>query len=50
MSKEIKRTVCPYDCPDTCGILAEVVDGKVVKVTGDPEHSFTQGSLCVKMN
>lgn len=50
MNRERKRTVCPYDCPDTCGMLAELVEGKVVKVTGDPEHSFTQGSLCVKMN
>ncbi len=50
MSKEIKRSVCPYDCPDTCGLLVEVKDGKAVKVSGDPEHPFTRGTLCVKMN
>ena len=50
MQKEIKRSVCPYDCPDTCGLLVEVVDGKAVKVSGDPEHPFTRGTLCVKMN
>lgn len=49
MAKEIKRSVCPYDCPDTCGLLVEVEEGKAVKVKGDPEHPFTQGFLCPKM-
>ena len=47
---ELRRSVCPYDCPDTCGLLVEVVSGKAVKVTGDPEHPFTRGTLCPKMN
>ncbi|WP_371381361.1 molybdopterin-dependent oxidoreductase [Sporomusa aerivorans] len=46
---EILRSVCPYDCPDTCGLLVYVEDGKAIKVTGDPEHSFTRGTLCPKM-
>jgi anaerobic selenocysteine-containing dehydrogenase len=50
LPSEIKRSVCPYDCPDTCGLLVEVVDGKAVKVSGDPEHPFTRGTLCPKMN
>lgn len=50
MPKAIKRSVCPFDCPDTCGLLVEVMDGKAVKVSGDPEHPFTRGTLCVKMN
>jgi anaerobic selenocysteine-containing dehydrogenase len=50
MPKAMKRSVCPYDCPDTCGLLVEVEDGKAVKVSGDPEHPFTRGTLCVKMN
>lgn len=47
---QIKRSVCPYDCPDTCGLLVEVFDGKAVKVNGDPEHPYTRGTLCPKMN
>ena len=47
---EAKRSVCPYDCPDACGLLVEVVNGKAVKVSGDPEHPFTRGTLCPKMN
>ena len=50
MPKEIRRSVCPYDCPDTCGLLVEVRDGNTLKVSGDPEHPFTRGTLCVKMN
>ncbi len=49
MKSDIKRSVCPYDCPDACGLLVEVVDGQAVKVMGDPEHSFTKGTLCPKM-
>ncbi len=50
MAGEILRSVCPYDCPDSCGLLVEVVDGKAVRVSGDPEHPFTRGTLCPKMN
>ncbi|MHB8076083.1 molybdopterin-dependent oxidoreductase [Desulfosporosinus fructosivorans] len=49
MNSEIKRSVCPYDCPDACGLLVKVVDGQAVKVMGDPEHPFTKGTLCPKM-
>ena len=47
--KSIKRSVCPYDCPDCCGLLITVEDGKAVCVAGDPEHAFTRGTLCPKM-
>jgi anaerobic selenocysteine-containing dehydrogenase len=43
------RSVCPYDCPDTCGLLVEVENDRAVKVTGDPEHPMTRGLLCPKM-
>ncbi len=46
---EVKRSVCPYDCPDTCGLLVTVEGGRAVKVAGDPAHPFTRGTLCPKM-
>lgn len=49
MPTSIHRSVCPYDCPDTCGLLVEVVNGRAVKVSGDPDHPYTKGSLCTKM-
>ena len=50
MVRKIRRSVCPYDCPDACGLLIEVIDGKAVKVRGDPDHPFNRGTLCPKMN
>ncbi len=48
MNKEL-RSVCPHDCPDTCGIISHVEDGKLVKVKGDPNHFVTRGFLCKKV-
>lgn len=47
---EWKRSVCPYDCPDACGLLVKVEEGRAARVKGDPEHPFTQGLLCPKMD
>lgn len=44
-----RKTICPLDCPDTCGMLATVADGKVVSLAGDPDHPYTQGFICRKM-
>ena len=46
---EIKKTACPYDCPDRCGLIVYIENGRVVKVKGDTAHSFTRGMLCPKM-
>ncbi len=50
MPSQTERSVCPYDCPDSCGLLVDVIDGHAISVKGDPEHPFTRGSLCAKMN
>lgn len=42
-------SVCPYDCPDACGLVVSVDDGRVVSVAGDGAHPFTRGTLCPKM-
>src|SRR5437588_1718923 len=44
------RAVCPHDCPDTCGMLVTVEEGRAVKVRGDREHPFTRGFLCQKVS
>ncbi len=51
--KAASRTVrgaCPHDCPDTCAMLVTVESGRAVRVAGDPEHPFTRGFLCAKVN
>lgn len=42
-------SVCPYDCPDACGLVVTVDGGRVVSVAGDKSHPFTRGTLCPKM-
>lgn len=41
---------CPLDCPDTCSWIVTVEDGKAVKMRGNPDHPYTRGALCVKVN
>ena len=44
-----KKTICPLDCPDACGIIATLEDGEITRLDGDPDHPFTQGFLCKKV-
>ncbi len=46
----VVRGGCPHDCPDTCAMLVTVEGGRAVRVAGDPEHPFTNGFLCAKVN
>ncbi len=46
----IVRGACAHDCPDTCAMLVTVENGRATKVRGDPDHPFTRGGLCVKVN
>ncbi len=46
----VVRGACPHDCPDTCAMLVTVEDGRATRVAGDPDHPFTQGFLCAKVN
>jgi anaerobic selenocysteine-containing dehydrogenase len=41
-------TTCPRDCYDSCGIRVVLKDGKIDRVTGDPDHPANRGSLCGK--
>ncbi len=43
------RGACPHDCPDTCGVITEVRDGRAVAFRGDPDHPVTRGWLCAKV-
>ena len=46
---ERKKTICPLDCPDSCGMIATVEDGRVTGLAGDREHPVTNGFICRKM-
>jgi molybdopterin guanine dinucleotide-containing S/N-oxide reductase-like protein len=47
--KKVVHTVCSHDCPDACGVLVTVEDGRAMRVQGDPAHPVTQGFLCAKV-
>lgn len=47
MTTKKVKSVCPY-CGVGCGIVLEVTDNRVVKVTGDKEHPANFGRLCTK--
>src|SRR5260370_1412431 len=47
---ETVRIVCAHDCPDMCSLLAEVEDGRVKRIKGDPDEPFTAGFACAKVN
>jgi len=40
---------CPHDCPDTCSMQFKVKDGRLIGVSGNPDHPMTLGGLCVKL-
>ena len=44
------RGACPHDCPDTCAWTVTVRDGRAISLSGDPDHPFTAGGLCTKVN
>src|SRR5438093_6064290 len=47
--KKVVHAACPHDCPDGCGVLITVEDGKATKIQGDPAHPVTRGFLCAKV-
>jgi anaerobic selenocysteine-containing dehydrogenase len=47
--KKVVHAACPHDCPDACGVLITVDDGRAVKIQGDPANPVTRGFLCAKV-
>lgn len=47
--KHVVHAACPHDCPDACGTLITVEDGRATRIQGDPAHPITQGFLCAKV-
>src|SRR5512141_1368760 len=47
--KKLVHAACSHDCPDACGVLITVEDGRATKVQGDPANPVTRGFLCAKV-
>jgi anaerobic selenocysteine-containing dehydrogenase len=42
-------SACTQDCVDTCAFLYHVEDGKLVELSGDPDHPMPRGGFRVKL-
>ena len=46
---EVRPSVCPLDCPDTCSLSTVVKDGRIVEVKGSDANPYTAGVICNKV-
>jgi formate dehydrogenase major subunit len=44
---KVTTTICPF-CSVGCGMLVTTVDGKVVDLSGDPDHPINEAAMCSK--
>jgi len=44
------RGACGHDCPDTCSWVVDVRSDMAEALRGDPDHPFTRGTLCAKVD
>lgn len=42
-------SACPHDCPSTCALEIEVAEGRIGRVRGSRDNSFTAGVICAKV-
>ena len=46
--ERIVNTVCSRNCYSACGLRAHVVNGRVAKISGNPNNPATYGLVCSK--
>jgi anaerobic selenocysteine-containing dehydrogenase len=50
MQRQIRASVCPHDCPSTCAIEVDILDGsRIGAVRGAEANSYTSGVICNKV-
>ncbi len=45
--EHVVRSIC-QGCHCQCGVMVHLEDGRVTRVTGDPQHPMNRGFICVK--
>jgi anaerobic selenocysteine-containing dehydrogenase len=46
----IAASACPHDCPSTCALEIEIVDGHTIgRVRGAEDNAYTAGVICAKV-
>lgn len=50
VAPRIAASACPHDCPSTCALEVEVIDGRTIgRVRGAEDNSYTAGVICAKV-
>ncbi len=49
-SSVVQGSVCPHDCPSTCALDIEVIDGKRIGAVRGAQNSYTSGVICAKVS
>ena len=47
--RQIRASVCPHDCPSTCALDVEVIDGARIGAVRGADNSYTAGVVCAKV-
>jgi anaerobic selenocysteine-containing dehydrogenase len=48
--REVRSSACPHDCPSTCALEIEVLDGRRIgAVHGAEANTYTSGVICAKV-
>jgi anaerobic selenocysteine-containing dehydrogenase len=48
--RRIRYSACPHDCPSTCALEVEILDGRRIgTVHGAAANSYTAGKICAKV-
>src|SRR5918995_6250939 len=47
---DTRLSACPHDCPSTCALDVEVIDGRSIgRVRGAEDNAYTAGVICAKV-
>ncbi len=48
--QRIAASACPHDCPSTCALEVEVLDGHTIgRIRGAADNAYTAGVICAKV-
>jgi anaerobic selenocysteine-containing dehydrogenase len=50
MTRATRSSVCPHDCPSTCALSIEVIDGRRIGAVRGADNSYTAGVICNKVS
>ena len=49
LAQDVRPSVCPLDCPDTCSLSVTVKGDRLIDVRGSKANPYTSGVICNKV-